>query len=74
MTDPKETFMSAAATEWWPSRFPGVSRKVLRGDTESGESAALSAWSPARRSRRTIIPPERKSSSSKATSGSDAIT
>ena len=41
MTDPKETFTSAAATEWQPSRFPRVSRKVLRSDTESGESAAL---------------------------------
>ena len=32
MTDPKETFTSAAATEWQPSRFPGVSRKVLRSE------------------------------------------
>jgi quercetin dioxygenase-like cupin family protein len=46
MTDPKETFASAAATEWQPSRFPGVSRKVLRNDTESGESAALVRLEP----------------------------
>lgn len=30
MTDPKETFASAAAAEWPPARFPCVSRKVLR--------------------------------------------
>ena len=46
MTDPKETFMSAVATEWQPARFPGVSRKVLRNDTESGESAALVRLEP----------------------------
>ena len=46
MTDPKETFTSAAATEWQPSRFPGVFRKVLRSDTESGESAALVRLEP----------------------------
>jgi quercetin dioxygenase-like cupin family protein len=46
MTDPKETFASAATAEWQPSRFPGVSRKVLRSDAESGESAALVRMEP----------------------------
>jgi hypothetical protein len=32
MTDPGETFTSGAATEWRPSRFPGVSLKALRSD------------------------------------------
>jgi quercetin dioxygenase-like cupin family protein len=46
MTDPNETFTSAGAAEWQPSRFPGVSRKLLRSDRESGESAALVRLEP----------------------------
>ena len=29
MTDRKETFTSAAVTEWQPSRFPGVPKPVV---------------------------------------------
>jgi hypothetical protein len=46
MTDPRETFTSGAATEGRPSRFPGVSLKVLRRDKESGESAWLVRLEP----------------------------
>ena len=46
MTDAKETFTSGAATEWRPSRYPGVSLKVLRSDKESGESASLVRLGP----------------------------
>jgi quercetin dioxygenase-like cupin family protein len=46
MMDPRETFTSGAITEWRPSRFPGVSLKVLRRDEESGESASLVRLEP----------------------------
>jgi len=46
MIDAKETFTSSAGAEWQPSKTPGVSVKVLRRDTESGESAALVRFEP----------------------------
>ena len=46
MKDLRETFTSGAATEWRPSRFPGVSLKLLRSDKDSGESASLVRLEP----------------------------